>query len=143
MAIATTGRTKTRGRPVTGATKATVRKQGPAKAKGASEAGSAATKREELRARIEKLERANSTLRVKNKELRMAYVEAAETIDSLTLRLQSLERKAERQARTEVSNEAAAPRRGRRRPAGAAAGAGHTETAQDASEAAADEDAWA
>lgn len=55
-----------------------------------------ATSKEELRARVEKLERANSTLRVKNKELRLAYVEAAEKVDALTTQLEAAERRAAR-----------------------------------------------
>lgn len=54
--------------------------------------------KEELRARIEKLERANSTLRMKNKELRLAYVEAAEKVDALTVQLEAAERRAGRAA---------------------------------------------
>ncbi|GAB0116393.1 hypothetical protein [Acidisoma sp. 7E03] len=52
--------------------------------------------KEDLRARIEKLERANSTLRMKNKDLRLAYVEAAEKVDALTMQLETLERRAAR-----------------------------------------------
>lgn len=69
--------------------------------------------KEELKLRVEKLERANATLRVKNKELRVAYVEAAEQLDSLTLRLQSMERRAERQARQEEGGQAPGARGGR------------------------------
>lgn len=84
-------------------------------------AGAPATSKDELRARVEKLERANATLRMKNKELQLAAVEAAEHIDALTLQLASLERKADRQARAEApaeagpQREAARPARGRRK----------------------------
>jgi len=66
-------------------------------------AAASASSKDELRARIEKLERANSTLRAKNKELRFAYVEAAEKVDQLTVRLETAERKAGRQAQQETA----------------------------------------
>lgn len=65
-----------------------------------------AVSKDDLRARIEKLERANSTLRAKNKELRLAHVEASEQLDELTLRLEAAERRAGRQARTEAETPA-------------------------------------
>lgn len=70
-------------------------KSAPARRTTATPAVSA-TSKEELRARIEKLERANSTLRVKNKELRLAYVETAEKVDALTTQLEAAERRAAR-----------------------------------------------
>jgi hypothetical protein len=63
-----------------------------------------------LRARVEKLERANATLRVKNKELRLVAVEAAEQVDALTLQLASSERRAVRLGRHEAPAEAVATR---------------------------------
>jgi len=87
-----------------------------------SAASSPVASKEDLRARVEKLERANATLRTKNKDLRLAHVAAAEQVEALTLKLESLERRAERQARQETaktsgagkSRIAAAPaRRGR------------------------------
>ena len=84
-----------------------------------------AASKEDLRLRVEKLERANAMLRVKNKELRMAYVAAAEQADQLTIKLESAERRAERRARQDEGQEpaprragravAAAPARGRKR----------------------------
>ncbi|MCB8876748.1 hypothetical protein [Acidisoma silvae] len=65
-------------------------------------AASPAASKDELRARIEKLERANATLRFKNKDLRLSYVEASEQVDALTVKLESLERRAERQSRQDV-----------------------------------------
>jgi hypothetical protein len=59
---------------------------------------------------VEKLERANATLRVKNKELRLVAVEAAEQLDALTLQLASSERRAVRQGRHEAPAEAVATR---------------------------------
>jgi DNA repair exonuclease SbcCD nuclease subunit len=75
-------------------------------------AASPAASKDELRARIEKLERANATLRTKNKDLRLAHVEVSEQVEALTLKLESLERRAERQARQEMAkgNGAAKPR---------------------------------
>jgi hypothetical protein len=81
-------------------------------------AASAAASKEELRARIEKLERANATLRVKNKELRVAFVESSEQVDSLTLRIESLERRAQRQARQDAGAPAGSGRKSRSAPAG-------------------------
>jgi hypothetical protein len=78
MARATSARTKRVGRPSSGrsaATKTTTAKQRPAPK---VPVVTASASKEELRARVEKLERANATLRVKNKELRIVAVEAAE-----------------------------------------------------------------
>ena len=88
--------------------------------------------KEELRLRVEKLERANAMLRVKNKELRMAYVTAAEQADQLTIKLESAERRAERRARQEGAQEQSPSRGGRvaaarakgRKPRATAAGHG-------------------
>jgi hypothetical protein len=71
-----------------------------------------AVSKDDLRARIEKLERANSTLRAKNKELRLAHVEAAEQLDELTLRLEAAERRVGRQARGESETPAGRGRGG-------------------------------
>ncbi|MCB8880287.1 hypothetical protein ACELLULO517_08590 [Acidisoma cellulosilytica] len=81
-------------------------------------AASSAASKEELRARIEKLERANATLRFKNKDLRLAHVEASEQVDALTMKIESLERRAERQSRQDLPKTAksrgpASPARGR------------------------------
>ena len=61
--------------------------------------------KEELRAKIEKLERANAVLRIKNKELRVVAAQAAEQVDSLTLQLTNRERRAGRQTRHEGPTE--------------------------------------
>jgi hypothetical protein len=66
----------------------------------------ASVSKEELRARVEKLERANATLRVKNKELRIVAVEAAEQVDALTLQLANSERRAGRSMRHEAPADA-------------------------------------
>jgi hypothetical protein len=58
-------------------------------------AGSAT--KEELRARVEKLERANAMLRKKNKELRSVALETAEQVDALTLQLAKSDRQGGRQ----------------------------------------------
>ena len=71
-----------------------------------------AISKDDLRARIEKLERANATLRAKNKELRFAHVEAAEQLDELTLRLEAAERRAGRQTRAETETPAGRGRGG-------------------------------
>jgi hypothetical protein len=87
MARAASARTKRVGRPSSGrsaATKMTAAKQRPAPK---VPVVTASASKEELRARVEKLERANATLRVKNKELRIVAVEAAEQVDALTLQL--------------------------------------------------------
>lgn len=65
-------------------------------------AAASAVSKDDLRARIEKLERANATLRAKNKDLRLANVEAAEQLDELTVRLEAAERRAGRQVRGET-----------------------------------------
>jgi hypothetical protein len=89
-------------------------------------ATTASASKDELRARVEKLERANATLRVKNKELRTVAVEAAEQVDALTLQLANSERRAGRQGRHEASGEAVdtrdimRPSRGKRKTRGAA-----------------------
>lgn len=125
MARATIPKTKTSGvrsanKPGRPASKATVGTQATAKSAKSSMAvrGSAAKQavtasgnsKEELRARIEKLERANSTLRQKNKELRFAYVEAAERVDQLTVRLESVESRHGRQSVSAASSEGEAAR---------------------------------
>ena len=86
MARATTGTAKTAKRrpvaPVRGVTK-------PA-------AKVLPTSKEELRARIEKLERANANLRVKNKEFRRIAEETAERLEALQVQIESSDRKAAR-----------------------------------------------
>lgn len=82
-------------------------------------AGSLTASKDELRARIEKLERANATLRSKNKDLRVAHVDASEQVDALTLKLEILERRIERQSRPEMPK-AAKPRAAAPRGRGAA-----------------------
>jgi hypothetical protein len=82
----------------------------PARVVAKAPAAAAPSSKEELRARVEKLERANATLRVKNKELRLVAVEAAEQVDALTLQLASSERRAVRQGRHEAPAEAVATR---------------------------------
>jgi len=47
------------------------------------------TSKEELRARIEKLERANANLRIKNKEFRRLAEDAAERLESLQTQIES------------------------------------------------------
>jgi hypothetical protein len=127
MARAASARTKRVGRPSSGrsaATKMTAAKQRPAPK---VPVVTASASKEELRARVEKLERANATLRVKNKELRIVAVEAAEQVDALTLQLANSERRAGRQARHEAPAEAVEtreilrPGRGKRKTRGAAA----------------------
>jgi hypothetical protein len=110
MARAATTKTKTVGRPPSG--RGNPAKAGALKQRGAPKvvAVTAAASKEELRARVEKLERANATLRVKNKELRIVAVEAAEQVDALTLQLANSERRAGRQARHEAPAEAVATR---------------------------------
>ncbi len=87
----------------------------------------ASASKEELRARVEKLERANATLRIKNKELRIVAVEAAEQVDALTLQLANSGRSSGRQTRGEApadapaNREIARPGRGKRKARGAAA----------------------
>ncbi len=130
MARAMNGSTKSLSRPQSGRAAASATRssrknaaQPSAAEKRAAAKGAVATatSKDELRARVEKLERANATLRMKNKELRLAAVEAAEHVDALTLQLASLERKADRQARAEApaeagaKREAARPARGRRK----------------------------
>jgi hypothetical protein len=126
MARATSARTKRVGRPSSGrsaATKTTTAKQRPAPK---VPVVTASASKEELRARVEKLERANATLRVKNKELRIVAVEAAEQVDALTLQLANSERRAGRQARHEAPADAVETReivrasRGKRKTRGAA-----------------------
>jgi vancomycin resistance protein YoaR len=80
-------------------------------------AASAKASKEDLRARIEKLERANATLRVKNKELRLAHVESSEQVDALTLKIESLERRVQRQTRQDAVT-VGGGRRGRSSSAG-------------------------
>jgi hypothetical protein len=102
MARSTIKKTKAVGRPASG--RATATKVSVVKHRAAVATGS--TSKEELRSRVEKLERANATLRVKNKELRIVAVEAAEQVDMLTLQLANMERRAGRQARHEAPAEA-------------------------------------
>jgi hypothetical protein len=121
MARATIVKSKSPGRPAGG--RSTGAKAGLGRAAGVSKAAPAAASasKEELRARVEKLERANATLRVKNKELRVVAVEAAEQVDALTVQLANSERRAGRNARHEAPAEAVAtreilrPARGRRK----------------------------
>jgi len=133
MARATPARTKSVGRPASGraaAAKLSIAKQ-RSSAKAPTVTGSAS--KEELRARVEKLERANATLRVKNKELRIVAVEAAEQVDALTLQLANSERRAGRQARHEApadaleTREIVRPGRGKRKARGAAGDNGSDE----------------
>ena len=73
----------------------------------------ASANKEELRARVEKLERANATLCVKNKELRSVAAEAAGQVTALTVQLASSERRASRQTQHEApaeTSEAREPR---------------------------------
>jgi hypothetical protein len=127
MARATTARTKSLGRPSSG--RAVSVKTSAAKQRGApkAQATAASASKEELRARVEKLERANATLRVKNKELRIVAVEAAEQVDALTVQLANSERRAGRQTRHEAPAEAVEtreilrPARGKRKARGSAA----------------------
>jgi hypothetical protein len=127
MVRATIAKTRTVGRPPSG--RAVAAKTGAVKQRGAPKilAMTASASKEELRARVEKLERANATLRVKNKELRIVAVEAAEQVDALTLQLANSERRAGRQTRHEAPAEAVEtreilrPTRGRRKARGAAA----------------------
>jgi hypothetical protein len=119
MARVTTGKSKTASRSAMGrvssATSRTSPRSAPqSRALAKVAAGAASTSKEELRARVEKLERANATLRIKNKELRLAYVEAAETVDALTIRLANSERRGERQARPDAPASAGATRDGGR-----------------------------
>ena len=128
MARPTLARTKSVGRPPAGrmaaAAKGSTVKQRPSQ-KVPAVTGSAS--KEELRARVEKLERANATLRIKNKELRIVAVEAAEQVDALTLQLATSERRAGRQTRHEAPAEAletreiVRPGRGKRKVREAAA----------------------
>jgi hypothetical protein len=125
MARASLTKTKVVGRPSGG--RATSDRINAAKPRNAPKAlAVAASSKEELRARVEKLERANATLRVKNKELRIVAVEAAEQVDALTLQLANSERRAGRQARHEAPAEAVEtreilrPGRGKRKTRGAA-----------------------
>jgi hypothetical protein len=106
MARATLNKAKAAGRHASGratATKISVVKQ---RAAAKLPVATGSTSKEELRSRVEKLERANATLRVKNKELRIVAVEAAEQVDMLTLQLANMERRAGRQTRHEAPAEA-------------------------------------
>ncbi len=123
-----TGRVKATTVTRTGASKLQSASQGR-RAPVKTAASSPAASKDDLRARVEKLERANATLRTKNKDLRLAHVAAAEQVEALTLKLESLERRAERQARQETSKTAGMPkprpatsaaRRGRSGPPGQA-----------------------
>ena len=78
-------------------------------------ATTASANKEELRARVDKLERANTTLRVKNKELRSVATEAAEQVEALTLRLASGERRTGRQTQREAPAETSETREARPR----------------------------
>ena len=127
MARATLAKAKSVGRPSSG--RAAAAKISAARQRVAPKAPAvtAAASKEELRARVEKLERANATLRVKNKELRIVAVEAAEQLDALTLQLANSERRVGRQARHESPAEAVEtreilrPGRGKRKARGAEA----------------------
>jgi septal ring factor EnvC (AmiA/AmiB activator) len=61
------------------------------------------TSKEELRARVEKLERANANLRIKNKEFRRIAEEAAERLEALQTQLEANERKVARQLKRDGS----------------------------------------
>jgi hypothetical protein len=86
--------------------------------------------KEELRAKVEKLERANAILRKKNKELRNVALETAEQVDGLTLQLAKSERQGGQQAGGKASADAsearggAPARRGRRKARDLAADGG-------------------
>ena len=110
MARATIVKSKPVGRPPSGRVASV--KARPVKQRGAPKVApvTVSASKEELRARVEKLERANATLRVKNKELRIVAVEAAEQVDALTLQLASSERRAGRNARHEAPAETVATR---------------------------------
>ena len=105
MPRATSNKARPVGRPSSGrfavakinAVKQRAAPKGPAPATSSS--------KEELRARVEKLERANATLRVKNKELRIVAVEAAEQLDALTVQLANTEKRVGRQLRHEAPAE--------------------------------------
>jgi hypothetical protein len=133
MARATMSKSKPPGRPPSG--RSAGAKAGLGRAGGVSKAApaAAASSKEELRARVEKLERANATLRVKNKELRVVAVEAAEQVDALTVQLANSERRAGRNARHEAPAEAVAtreivrPARGKRRARSAVSAGDHHE----------------
>jgi hypothetical protein len=126
MARATLSKAKPVGRPPSGRSTAARMSAVKQRAVPKVAALTAAASKEELRARVEKLERANATLRVKNKELRIAAVEAAEQVDALTLQLANSERRAARQTRHDTPAEAPETRdigrsgRGRRKARGAA-----------------------
>ena len=131
MARMTLARTNSAGRPSSG--RGAAAKSNSARQRNAPKVPAVVTgaaSKEELRARVEKLERANATLRVKNKELRIVAVEAAEQVDVLTMQLANSERRAGRQARHESPAEAVETReiirRGKRKAREfAAEGNGH------------------
>jgi hypothetical protein len=110
MARAVSDTPKSVGRPRNGRVSASKSRVAPARAAAKVAVPASPASKEELRARVEKLERANATLRVKNKELRLVAVEAAEQVDALTLQLASSERRAVRQGRHEAPAEAVATR---------------------------------
>jgi hypothetical protein len=127
MARATFAKTKSVGRPSAG--RATAAKLNSVKQRAVPKVPAvtaASASKDELRARVEKLERANATLRIKNKELRIVAAEAAEQVDALTVQLAHSERRAGRHSRLEVPAEALDTReilrggRGKRKSRGAA-----------------------
>jgi hypothetical protein len=107
MARATIDKPKSVGRPPSG--RSTLR-AAATRASAKATVSALPSNKEELRARVEKLERANATLRAKNKELRLVSVEAAEQVDALTLQLAGIERRAVRQGRHEAPAETVATR---------------------------------
>jgi len=133
MARATLAKHRAAGRPSNG--RASTGKMNPVKQRAAAKppAVTASASKEELRARVEKLERANATLRVKNKELRIVAVEAAEQVDALTLQLANSERRPGRQPRHEAPADAVETRELTRpgRTKRKARGAAHEENGHD------------
>lgn len=136
MARATSDRIKSRGRPAAGRSAAVAKTRATGvRAAAKAPTSSAAASKDELRARVEKLERANATLRAKNKELRLVAVESAEQVDALTVRLANTERGLSRQNRHEapaqaVAHEIVRPARGRRKARAASGDAGHSDSGQ-------------
>jgi predicted RNase H-like nuclease (RuvC/YqgF family) len=104
MARATTGTAKARKRP-----------SGRIHAAASPTAKLAPSSKEELRARIEKLERANANLRIKNKDYRRLAEEAAERLEALQSAVES------KLTQQPTSNGESAPKRsGRKAPEPAA-----------------------
>ncbi len=91
-------------RATTGAAKA-VKRSGAGQLRGTTKAAAKVlpTSKEELRARVEKLERANANLRVKNKEFRRIAEESAERLEGLQTQMEANERKVARQLKRDGS----------------------------------------